>query len=335
MRILGIETSCDETAVAILKDRNVLVNLVHSQLLHQQYGGVVPEFASREHMRIIEPLTKAALNQSQITINDIDAVAVTRGPGLMGAILVGLSFAKGLTYASNKPLIGVNHVEGHIMANFLDHPDLEYPFLCLLVSGGHSQIVYVKDFHNYQIFGRSIDDAAGEAFDKAARILNLGYPGGALIDQMAAKGDPTFYPFPRAKIKNGVNDFSFSGLKTSILYLVKKEGADWTRKHFHDICASYQEAIVEVLVTNTISVALHENINRLVLAGGVAANSRLRAAFQSVAAGYGMEIYFPSLEYCTDNAAMIARAGMELFIRKQFSESDISAIPNLSLISDN
>ncbi|MCK4716575.1 MAG: tRNA (adenosine(37)-N6)-threonylcarbamoyltransferase complex transferase subunit TsaD, partial [Candidatus Marinimicrobia bacterium] len=235
MKILGIETSCDETSIAVLNDGNVLVNLVSSQLLHHQYGGVVPEYASREHMRMIKGLTIEAFERSDCSIDDIDGIAVTRGPGLMGALLVGLSFAKGLSYASNKPLLGVNHVEGHIMANFLDHPDLEYPFLCLLASGGHTQIVYVKDFRKYEILARSIDDAAGEAFDKAARILNLGYPGGPIIDRMAREGDPTFYHFPRARIKTEASNFSFSGLKTSILYLVRKEGKKWAEIHLNDL----------------------------------------------------------------------------------------------------
>jgi len=335
MKILGIETSCDETSIAVLNDGNVLVNLVCSQLLHHRYGGVVPEYASREHMRMIEGLTIEALERSDCSINDIDGIAVTRGPGLMGALLVGLSFAKGLSCAGNKPLLGVNHVEGHVMANFLDHPDLEYPFLCLLASGGHTQIVYVKDFRKYEILARSIDDAAGEAFDKAARILNLGYPGGPIIDRMAREGDPTFYHFPRARIKNEASNFSFSGLKTSILYLVKKEGEKWAEMHLNDLCASYQESIVDVLVRNTLDVALRCNARRLVLAGGVVANSRLRSVFTKAAEQDDMEIYFPSLEYCTDNAAMIARTGLELLRRNQCSASDISAIPNLSLVSIN
>ncbi len=335
MNIFGIETSCDETSIAVLNDQKVLVNLISSQLQHQQYGGVVPEVASREHMRIIEDLCNEALDNADLTLADIDGIAVTRGPGLMGALLVGLSFAKGLSYSTGKPLLGVNHVEGHIMANFLDHPALQYPFLCLLVSGGHSQIVLVKDFHDYEILGRSIDDAAGEAFDKAARILGLGYPGGPMIDQLAQDGDPDFHEFPRAKIKSNPSSFSFSGLKTSLLYLVKRQGKEWSEIHKNDICASYQEAIVDVLIDKTIDLAVQKNIQRLVLAGGVAANSRLRERFKSEAARHDFDIYFPSLEYCTDNAAMIARTGLELFIRKKFASSNISAVPNLSLVSDN
>ncbi len=334
MKILGIETSCDETSVAVLDDTTVLVNLISSQLIHQQYGGVVPEIASREHMRILENLVTEALNKSRIVLADIDGIAVTRGPGLMGALLVGLSFAKGLAYATGKPLLGVNHVEGHIMANFLDHPELEYPFLCLLVSGGHTQIVLVKDFHDYTILGRSIDDAAGEAFDKAARILNLGYPGGPIVDRLAQSGNPEFYHFPRANIKDNPTNFSFSGLKTALLYLVKQRGGAWAEKNINDLCASFQEAIVEVLVTNAFETAVQRKCRKLVLAGGVAANSRLRTRISEIAIQYGISVYFPSLEYCTDNAAMIARTGRELYIRQLFSSSSISAIPNLTLGND-
>ena len=334
MKILGIETSCDETSVAVLDDTTVLVNLISSQLIHQQYGGVVPEIASREHMRILENLVTEALNKSRIVLADIDGIAVTRGPGLMGALLVGLSFAKGLAYATEKPFLGVNHVEGHIMANFLDHPELEYPFLCLLVSGGHTQIVLVKDFHDYTILGRSIDDAAGEAFDKAARILNLGYPGGPIVDRLAQSGNPEFYHFPRANIKDNPTNFSFSGLKTALLYLVKQRGGAWAEKNINDLCASFQEAIVEVLVTNAFETAIQKESRKLVLAGGVAANSRLRTRISEIAIQYGISVYFPSLEYCTDNAAMIARTGRELYIRQLFSSSSISAVPNLTLEND-
>jgi len=334
MKILGIETSCDETSVAVLDDKTVLVNLVSSQLMHQQYGGVVPELASREHMRILENLVKEALDKSQVELTDIDGIAVTRGPGLMGALLVGLSFAKGLAFATEKPLLGVNHVEGHIMANFLDHPELDYPFLCLLVSGGHTQIIFVKDFHDYTILGRSIDDAAGEAFDKAARILNLGYPGGPIVDRLARIGKPEFYHFPRANIKDNPTNFSFSGLKTALLYLVRQKGSEWAEKHKNDLCASYQEAIVDVLVTNTIETAIQKECRKLVLAGGVAANSRLRSRISEISMQYGISVYFPSLEYCTDNAAMISRTGRELYIRQLFSSSSISAVPNLTLEND-
>lgn len=334
MNILGIETSCDETSVAVVNEHAVLANLVSSQVLHQQYGGVVPELASREHMRIIEKLVDQTLGEAHLVLADIDGVAVTRGPGLMGALLVGLSFAKGLAFATGKPLLGVNHVEGHIMANFLDHPQLEYPFLCLLVSGGHTQIVYVEAFHKYSIIGKSIDDAAGEAFDKAARILNLGYPGGPVIDRIAKAGDPNFYHFPRATIKDNPLNFSFSGLKTALLYLVREKGDEWAVENRAQLCASYQEAIVDVLVDNTMATVDVKGCRTLVLAGGVAANSRLRERMRRTAEEKGLTVFFPSLAYCTDNAAMIARTGCELYARRQFASSTIPAVPNLSLEND-
>jgi len=331
MLILGIETSCDETAVAILNDNEILVNLVSSQLLHQQFGGVVPEFASREHMRLLDQMVKEAFVQTGLQPENLDGIAVTRGPGLMGALLVGLSFAKGLAYSLSKPLLGVNHIEGHIMANFLTCPDLKFPFLCLLVSGGHTQIIQVNDFGNYQILGRSVDDAAGEAFDKAARILELPYPGGPQIDQMARRGNLNFYQFPRAKVRSEQYDFSFSGLKTAMLYLVRQRGQDWAQKNLADLCAAYQEAIVDVLKINTFTAVKNLHANKLVLAGGVAANSRLRQVFQEQADYYQIELIIPSLKYCTDNAAMIARTGQEMLSRNQISPFSISAVPNLTL----
>ena len=331
MLILGIETSCDETAVAILNDNEILANLVSSQLLHQQFGGVVPEFASREHMRLLDQMVKEAFVQTGLQPENLDGIAVTRGPGLMGALLVGLSFAKGLAYSLRKPLLGVNHIEGHIMANFLTCPDLKFPFLCLLVSGGHTQIIQVNDFGNYQILGRSVDDAAGEAFDKAARILELPYPGGPQIDQMAHRGDPNFYQFPRAKVRSEQYDFSFSGLKTAMLYLVRQRGQKWAQENLADLCAAYQEAIVDVLKINTFTAVENLHANKLVLAGGVAANSRLRQVFQEQADYYQIELIIPSLKYCTDNAAMIARAGQEMMSRNQISPFSISAVPNLTL----
>lgn len=331
MLILGIETSCDETAVAILNGNEILANLVSSQLLHQQFGGVVPEFASREHMRLLDQMVKEAFVQTGLQPENLDGIAVTRGPGLMGALLVGLSFAKGLAYSLRKPLFGVNHIEGHIMANFLTCPDLKFPFLCLLVSGGHTQIIQVNDFGNYQILGRSVDDAAGEAFDKAARILELPYPGGPQIDQMAHRGDPNFYQFPRAKVRSEQYDFSFSGLKTAMLYLVRQRGQKWAQENLADLCAAYQEAIVDVLKINTFTAVKNLHANKLVLAGGVAANSRLRQVFQEQADYYQIELIIPSLKYCTDNAAMIARTGQEMLSRNQISPFSISAVPNLTL----
>jgi len=335
VRILGIETSCDETAVAIVENERVLINLVASQVLHQQYGGVVPEYASREHMRILPNLLQTALDQTQCPIHEIDGIAVTRGPGLMGALLVGLSFAKGLAFALGKPLLGVNHIEGHIMANFLNENELRYPFLCLLVSGGHTQIIFVTDYRKYQMLGRSVDDAAGEAFDKAARILNLPYPGGPQIDRIAHSGRDDFYPFPRAKIRNNALDFSFSGLKTALLYLVRQKGPEWTSANLADLCASYQEAIVDVLKSNVQQAIRQTEADRLVLAGGVAANSRLRDVFQELSRDLNVSLFLPSLSYCTDNAAMIARTGLEMLRRQLLSPFSISATPNLLLTDQN
>ncbi|HNZ37142.1 MAG TPA: tRNA (adenosine(37)-N6)-threonylcarbamoyltransferase complex transferase subunit TsaD, partial [Candidatus Marinimicrobia bacterium] len=299
--------------------------------LHQQFGGVVPEFASREHMRLLDQMVEEAFVQTGLQPENLDGIAVTSGPGLMGALLVGLSFAKGLAYSLSKPLLGVNHIEGHIMANFLTCPDLKFPFLCLLVSGGHTQIIQVNDFGNYQILGRSVDDAAGEAFDKAARILELPYPGGPQIDQMAHRGDPNFYQFPRAKVRSEQYDFSFSGLKTAMLYLVRQRGQKWAQENLADLCAAYQEAIVDVLKINTFTAVENLHANKLVLAGGVAANSRLRQVFQEQADYYQIELIIPSLKYCTDNAAMIARTGQEMLSRNQISPFSISAVPNLTL----
>jgi N6-L-threonylcarbamoyladenine synthase len=332
MNILGLESSCDETAVSIINDEKVLVSLIASQELHKEYGGVVPEFASREHMKHIDKMVQNAFEIAGMTLKEMDGIAVTRGPGLMGALLVGLSYAKGLAFAAKKPLIGVNHIEGHIMANFLDHRELKFPFLCLLVSGGHTQIVYVRDFGDYEILGKSVDDAAGEAFDKAARILELGYPGGPIIDRMAKEGNPKFYPFPRAKVKNRPNDLSFSGLKTSVLYLTRREDPQWIKDNIHNICASYQEAIVDMLQKQVFKLLKKVDVNQVVLAGGVAANSRLRQVFQQKAKERKVDIYFPSLEYCTDNAAMIAKAGMEMMKRNLTADLNIPAIPNLRLI---
>jgi len=331
VKILGIESSCDESSIAIVEGNRAHINLIASQELHAYYGGVVPEFASREHMRLISSLVTDALQKSGTDLTEISGIAVTRGPGLMGALLVGLSFAKGLAYSLGVPLLGVNHVEGHIMVNFLDHPELQFPFLCLLVSGGHTQIVEVRDFGSYRILGRSVDDAAGEAFDKAARILQLPYPGGPAIDREARSGNPEFYSFPRARVKGKENHFSFSGLKTALLYLVRENGLDWARHHLADLCASYQEAIVDMLQDTAFRLLREEGWQQLVLAGGVAANSRLREVFSGEALRQNGRVYFPSLEYCTDNAAMIARTGAEMLKRGQTSPLSISALPNLSL----
>lgn len=330
MYILGIETSCDETSLAILKDGKVVSNLVASQEFHKKFGGVVPEYASREHMRIIAQMFLKVITEAGLEQTKIDGVAVTYGPGLMGALLVGLHFAKGLAIALNKPFLAVNHIEGHILANFLEEKGLDYPFLCVLVSGGHTQIIYVRDFGKYKVFGRSVDDAAGEAFDKGARILGLGYPGGPEIDKRAKLGDPEFYYFPRAQVKNEY-DFSFSGLKTALLYYVRQKDQDFIQRHLNDLCASYQEAIIDVLKSRAFLVAERIGADCLVLAGGVAANSRLRTVFQEIANQKGIKLIIPPIKYCTDNAAMIARVGYEMLKRGITTPLTISAVPNLGL----
>jgi len=331
MIILGIESSCDETSIAVIENNQVLSNIVSSQLMHQEYGGVVPEFASREHMKNIIFVMNKALQKADINYDQVDGIAVTRGPGLMGALLVGLSFAKGLALASHKPLLGINHIEGHIMANFLDHENIEYPFLCLLVSGGHTMIIEVADHGDYKIVGQTVDDAAGEGFDKGGKILHLTYPAGPIIDKIAKEGERDFHHFPRADIKNREYDFSFSGLKTSLYYLVKRKGRQWAKDNLNDICASYQEAIVDALQEKFFKYARENEVKNLVLAGGVAANSRLREVFKMKAEQEGHNIFFPSLQYCTDNAAMIARAGVEEYRKNNFSDLNLKAIPNLKL----
>lgn len=331
MKILGIESSCDETSVAVINNNTVLSNIVSSQLLHQEYGGVVPEFASREHMKNINKIMSKALEEANTSIQEIKAIAATKGPGLMGALLVGLSFAKGLSLSFQKPLIGVNHIEGHIMANFLDYEDLSYPLLCLLISGGHTMIIKVEGFGNYEVLGQSVDDAAGEAFDKGGKILHLKYPAGPIIDKFAKKGNKKFHQFPRSSVKNSKFDYSFSGLKTSLYYLVQNKGREWTDEHLEDLCASYQEAIIDTLKNNFFKAVDQEGIENLVIAGGVAANSRLREVFRTRSEEKKCNIFFPSLDYCTDNAAMIARAGLEDYRREKFSSLDIDVDPNLKL----
>lgn len=317
MKILGIETSCDETAVAIVEDgRKVHANVIWSQAeLHQHFGGVVPEIAARKHIEAIVPSMQEALSEAKMTLDDIDAIAVTQGPGLIGALLVGVSFAKGLAKSSNKPLIPVHHISGHVAANYIAFQDLEPPFVCLIASGGHSHIVLVEDYADFRILAKTRDDAAGEAFDKIARAIGLGYPGGPLIDKVARFGNPDKYVFPRTQFPDGSLDFSFSGLKTSALNFInqKKLKADkrdlveeTVRPEIADFCASYQAAIVSVLSERTVEAAKRSSTKRIALAGGVAANSRLRSELARLAKEEGIEFYVPPPVYCTDNAAMIA-----------------------------
>ncbi len=335
--ILAIETSCDETSAAVVVDgRKILSNVISSQIdLHKKFGGVVPEIASRKHVELVLPVINQALEEAAKTLEQIDAIGVTYGSGLSGALLVGLSAAKGLAFAAGKPLVGVHHIEGHIAANFLEHERLEPPFVCLVVSGGHSHIVYVADYNWFEIMGQTRDDAPGEVFDKIARAVGLGYPGGPLIDAEALKGSSKAIEFPRVCFHDGSLDFSFSGLKTAVLnYLngmVKKD----QDVNIPDVCASFQQAVVDVLTHNTMQAARQKGITRVALAGGVAANSQLRSSMTSAVEQAGMEMFFPRPVLCTDNAAMVASAAYYKFKKGHVSSLDLNAVPGLKLSSTN
>lgn len=314
MLILGIESSCDDTAAAVLDDGTVRSNVVSSQAeLHQEYGGVVPEIASRNHQRLIVPVVQQVLSDASIGVESLDGVAVTYGPGLPGSLLVGLSFGKALARGLDVPLIGVNHLEGHLCSVDLDAPRPARPFLCLVVSGGHTELVLVEDDFEYTVLGRTRDDAAGEAFDKVAQLFGLGYPGGPLIDQRAESGDPTFHQFPRTQLEDF--DFSFSGLKTSVLYYLRDrseaERQELLDTHLDDLCASVQAAVVDVLGDALSRAATEVDVDRMAIVGGVAANSSLRTRAREIGVEMGGEVYVPDLAYCMDNAAMIARAGAQ------------------------
>lgn len=326
---LGIETSCDETSVAVIKNgRKILSNAIFSQIKwHQRFGGVVPEIASRKHLEAICHVAQKALDDAKIFFENVDLVAVTNGPGLVGALLVGVSYAKGLAYALEKPLIGVNHIEGHIFANFLD-TDFEPPFLCLVVSGGHTHLVYVKDYGEYEVMGKTVDDAAGEAFDKIARALGLGYPGGPVIDKISQQGNENAVEFPIAHL-DGLN-FSFSGLKSAVLNHINHLNQKGLPIVAKDIAASFQKAAVDALVENTLKAAREKNVETIALAGGVAANSRLRNELLT-RAGSDFELHFPEMILCTDNAAMIACAGHYRYKMGFESDMGLNAYANLKL----
>ena len=333
LAILAIESSCDETAAAVVRNgRTVLSNVIYSQIeMHTLYGGVVPELASRAHMEKINQVIQRALTDAAMTLDEIGAVAVTYGPGLVGALLVGVAEAKAIAYAKKKPLIGVHHIEGHIAANYIEHPELEPPFLCLVVSGGHTHLVIVKDYGEFEILGRTHDDAAGEAFDKVARAIGLGYPGGPKIDRAAKKGNPDAIAFPRAKIADSPYDFSFSGVKSAVLnYLngAKMKGESILRE---DVAASFQKAVVDVLTEHVMAAAKDTGMRRVAIAGGVASNSSLRTAMEEECAKRGYRFYRPSPGLCTDNAAMIGCAAYYEFLRGTRHGWDLNAIPNLKL----
>lgn len=331
--VLGIETSCDETAASVVRNgRNVLSNVISSQIpLHTIYGGVVPEIASRKHVEKINPVIKKALEEANVTLEDIDVIGVTYGPGLVGALLVGVAEAKALSYAAKKPLVGVHHIEGHVSANFIKYPELEPPFLCLIVSGGHSHIVIVKDYAEFEILGKTRDDAAGEAFDKIARAIGLGYPGGPKIDSLAKSGNKHAIEFPRANIEGAPYDFSFSGLKSSVLNYLNSAEMKNEKINKADVAASFQEAVVDVLVRKTILAAKDYSIDKLALAGGVASNSALREAMRKACADNNLELFYPDPILCTDNAAMIASAAYYDYLKGIRSGLDLNAVPNLRL----
>ena len=331
MIVLGIETSCDETSAAVIQNGLLKSNVVLSQEIHCEYGGVVPEIASREHEVQLTSIIEMALERASISKLELDAIAVTYGAGLMGALLVGLNLAKGLAIGLNIPFIGVNHMEGHLYANMIDNPQMEYPFLCMLVSGGHTQIWSVDSFGEYTLFSNTVDDAAGEAFDKGARILGLKYPGGPEIQREAKDGDPDKFSFPRPRLKRSEYNFSFSGLKTAILYACKKMTDDELLQNRSDIAASYQEAIIDTLLEKLKKVYQKTNINKVSVAGGVAANTRFREKASELSDKMGLHIHFPKMEFCTDNAAMIAMAGYERLKSGEQSSLDLPAVPNLTL----
>lgn len=332
MKVLGIETSCDETAVAVVEDRTVLASLISSQTdLHARFGGVVPELASRAHVEALNPLLEQALEQAGCRFGDLEGVAVTVGPGLVGALLVGISAAKAVAYATRAPFIGVNHLEGHIYANFLVHGPPEPPYVCLVVSGGHTMLVHMPQEHRYEVLGQTVDDAAGEAFDKIARFLGLGFPGGPALDRLARQGDPKAIAFPRAMADSGDYDFSLSGLKTAVLRYVRAEAEAGRAVDPADLAASFQEAIVDVQVAKTIRAARERGVGTILLGGGVVANTRLRERIQAEGAAAGLRVLFPPIELCTDNAAMIACAGASRLARGERTSFDVGADPGLEL----
>lgn len=324
--IMGIESSCDETSISIVKNgRKVLSNIINSQIkIHEEYGGVVPEIASRCHTEVINGIMKQALKEAKVTIEDIDAIAVTQGPGLVGALLVGVSYAKGLSFVTGKPLIAVNHIEGHIAGNYLTHNELEPPFLCLIISGGHTHLVNVKSYNEFEVLGKTRDDAIGEAFDKVARVVGLGYPGGPKVDNLAKEGNPNI-KLPVTHFDN--LDFSFSGIKTAVINLNHKE----PNINKADLCASFQVAVTNMLETNVRKAIKEFNSDKIVIAGGVSRNSFIRNSFDNLAKELNIKVFYPEPILCTDNAAMIAAAGYYNFINGERADLKLNAIPNLKI----
>lgn len=331
--ILAIESSCDETAAAVVKNgREVLSNVINTQIaIHTEYGGVVPEIASRKHIENINPVIKKALTDAGVTLDDIDAIGVTYGPGLVGALLVGVAEAKAIAFAKNKPLVGVHHIEGHISANYVENKELEPPFVALVVSGGHTHLVKVNDYGEYEIIGRTRDDAVGEAFDKVARAIGLGYPGGPKIDKLAKEGNPEAIEFPRAHVDDAPYDFSFSGIKSAVLNYINSANMQGKEINRADVAASFQKAVVDALVSRAVKLAKECGMDKLAIAGGVASNSALRAAVQEECAKNNIRFYSPSPVLCTDNAAMIGAAAYYEYIKGVRHGYDLNAVPNLKL----
>src|SRR6056297_194536 len=331
--ILALETSCDETASAVVRNGlEVKSNIVASQVdWHRKYGGVVPEIASRKHLEFINPVIEEAITEADMKLKEIDAVAATYGPGLVGGLLVGLSTAKALAYAMDKPFIGVNHIAGHIYANFISHPDIQTPIICLTISGGHTDLLYFEDLGGYEILGRTRDDAAGEAFDKIARFLDLGYPGGTVIEKKAKEGDPEAIDFPRSFNNDDIYDFSFSGLKTAVINYVHNEKQRGNKLNIADIAASFQQAVIDSLIQRVIKALKNYEVGSVVISGGVAANQELRKQLRKVVNKKGLKLYYPELKLCTDNAAMIGAVSYYKYQKNDFSDLSLNADPNLSL----
>jgi N6-L-threonylcarbamoyladenine synthase len=334
MIVLGIETSCDETSAAVVRDGQLLSNATVVQFFHSEHGGVVPELASRAHQKLIVPIVEEALQKSSVNKNNLDAIAAVHGPGLIGSILVGLSFGKAMAMGLGIPFIGVNHMEAHIFSNMIDEPKPSFPFVNLTVSGGHTQLVLVNDFFQYELLGETMDDAAGEAFDKVAKMLGIGYPGGPLLDKLAVKGNAKAVNFPRPYLAEGSHQFSFSGLKTSVLYHLRKIGFDKTKaseQSVADICASFQAAVVDVLIDKLISAAKKFKVNDIAVCGGVSANSELRRRLDAEAKINHLRLFIPKMDFCTDNGAMVAIAGYERLRNGFISNLELTAEPNLQL----
>lgn len=327
--LLAIESSCDETSAAIIKNGKILNNIVASQVIHEQYGGVVPELASRAHQQDIVRVVQEALSDAGVARTDLSAVAFTRGPGLLGSLLVGTSFAKALALGLGIPLIEVNHMQAHVLAHFIDDPKPSFPFICLTVSGGHTQLVLVRSPLDMEVIGETADDAVGEAFDKAAKMLGLGYPGGPQVDRLAAEGNPEAFPFPLSEMPD--LKFSFSGIKTSLLYFIQDKGEDFVRENIRDICASYQHTLIRMLLNKLRKAAKKYRVSEIAIAGGVSANRGLRKALEQEAAKQRWNIYIPDFQYCTDNAGMIAIAAHYQYLNGNFAGQGISPLPRMKL----